>query len=55
MSIIPKTKGNKIESSLPVTLKNVYVFLTQALSPLVNLIENNVLMIEDYQWLCDSL
>ena len=50
-------KQNETKSKIHYTLlpKKVYVFPKQVLSSLVNLIENNVLMIEDYQWLCDSL
>ena len=50
-----KQKETKSKSHYKLLPKKVYVFPTQVLSPLVNLIENNVLMIEDYQWLCDSL
>ena len=35
--------------------KSVCVFPTQVLSPLVNLDENNVLKMDEYQWLCDSI
>ena len=35
--------------------KIVYVLPTQVLSPLVNLGENNILKIDEYQWLCDSI
>ena len=50
-------KQKQTKSKIHYTLlpKKVYVFSTQVLSPLVNLIENNVLTNEDYQWLCDSL
>ena len=50
-----KRKQKETKSKIPYKLlpKKVYVFQTQVLSPLVNLIENNVLMIEEYQWLCD--
>ena len=50
-----KQKETKSKIHYKLLPKKVYVFPTQVLSPLVNLIENNVLMIEDYQWLCDSL
>ena len=50
-------KRKEIKSNIHYKLlpKKVYVFPTQVFSSLVSLIENNVLMIEDYQWLCDSL
>ena len=35
--------------------KGVYVFPTQVLSPLVNMDENNVLKMDEYQWLCNSI
>ena len=35
--------------------KSVYVFPTQVLSPLVNLDKNNVLKMDEYQCLCDSI
>ena len=35
--------------------KSVYVFPTQVLSPLVNLDEDNVLKMDEYEWLCDSI
>ena len=50
-----KQKETKSKIHYKLLPKNIYVFPTQVLSLLVNLIENNVLMIEDYQWLCDSL
>ena len=50
-----KQKETKLKIHYKLLPKNVYVFPTQVLSPLVNLIEKNVWMIEDYQWLCDSL
>ena len=50
-----KEKETKSKIHYKLLPKKVYVLPTQVLSPLVNLIENNVLMIEDYQWLCDSL
>ena len=50
-----KQKETKLKIHYKLLPKNVYVFPTQVLSPLVNLIEKNIWMIEDYQWLCDSL
>ena len=50
-----KQKETKSKIHYKLLPKKVYVFLSQVLLPLVNLIENDVLMIEDYQWLCDSL
>ena len=50
-----KQKETKSKIHYKLLPKKVYVFPTQVLSPLVNLIENNVSMIEDYQWLCGSL
>ena len=35
--------------------KIVYVLPTQVLSPLVNLDENSILKIDEYQWLCNSI
>ena len=35
--------------------KSVYIFPTQLLSLLVNFDENNVLKMDKYQWLCDSI
>ena len=35
--------------------KIVYVLPTQVLSPLVNLDENNILKMDEYQWLCNSI
>ena len=35
--------------------KILYVLPTQVLSPLVNLDENNILKMDEYQWLCDSI
>ena len=50
-----KQKETKSKIHYKLLPKKVYVFPTQVLLPLVNLIENTVLMIEEYQWLCDSL
>ena len=51
-----KQKETKLKIHYKLLPKKVYVFLMQVLSPLVNLIKNNILMkIEDYQWLCDRL
>ena len=50
-----KQKETKSRIHYKLLPKRVYVFPTQVLSPLANLTENTVLMIENYQWLCDSL
>ena len=50
-----KQKETKSRIHYKLLPKRVYVFPTQVLSPLANLTANTVLMIENYQWLCDSL
>ena len=50
-----KEKETKSEIRYKLLPKRVYVFPTQVLSPLVNLSENHILKMEEYQWLSDSL